>query len=102
MGLVTNHPLEKVNSEGLPWAVERNRYPSSIMVAEPLVAPSARSQRKTVSIKYIDDLACRFAAKAVPRNRHLLDGDCYPGLRRDDYFFWGFVWNCFVILNQLL
>ena len=42
-GLVTNHPLKQAKREGLTWAVEGDRYPSSFMMAEALMPPSAIS-----------------------------------------------------------
>ena len=87
IGLVTNHPLEKAKPKGLAWAVESNCDPSSIRMAEALVAPSAISQGKSVLIKRIDNLAGGYAAEAAPGHCHQLNGDCHSVIRRNVNFF---------------
>ena len=87
MSLISEHAAQQVYPERLSWAVEGYCYSSSILMTEALMASSTISQDKTVSIEYVDYFASGRAAKATPRNRHVLNSDSHSGFGRNNDIF---------------
>ena len=87
MSLISEHAAQQVYPERLPWAVDGYCYSSSILITEALMASSTISQDKAVSIECVYYFANGQAAKATPRNRHVLNSDSHSGFGRNNDIF---------------
>ncbi len=57
LGLVADHPLEYIHSEGLPWTMKSYRHPSAIGVTVSLMTSTLVPEYEAVPIEGIDNFA---------------------------------------------
>ena len=91
-GLIFNHGLQGLESEGVSGVVERDSDASSIWMCVALVASDLAAQRETVLAQSADDLPGGDIAQLTVIKGHAarsLDGDSDAGFGRNLDFFAG-------------